>query len=454
LNLFLTEAQLTTRGSSLSTADLDGIEKRRSLRVLTRNSATTYFLYRGELVGFEYEFVREFARQQGLRLEIIVPPNAEDLLPWLMEGRGDIVAAAMTPTAERRATGAVFSLPYNYVSQIVVARQDEDRLRGPADLAGRKVFVRRSSSYWTTLEQLRFSGIDVELVPAPEEMETSEIIARVADGEYDLTVAASHLLDIELTWRNDVKGVFALTEEKPQAWAVRGSNPELLAAVNQFIHKEYHGLFYNVIYQRYFQDKRRILSHQADRAAQSGELSPYDATIRQYAEQYGFDWRLIVAVMYEESHFDPEARSFAGARGLMQVLPRTAEQFGFQAGLIERPEVGIHAGIRYLAWVRDRFEEELPVRDRMWFTLAAYNAGFGHVNDARRIAAEEGLNPNRWFGNVERAMLLLSRPTYAARARFGYCRCTEPVNYVREVLNRYNAYLESEPLAGQVRAAL
>jgi membrane-bound lytic murein transglycosylase F len=454
LNMYLTASQLTDRVGSVSTGDLEAIKNRRVLRVLTRNNAATYFLYRGELVGFEYEFIREFARQQGLRLEVIVPPNAEDLLPWLLEGRGDIVAAAMTPTAGRRAQGVSFSKPYNFVSQVLVARSDDDALNGPIDLESREVVIRQSSAYWTTLEQLRFAGVDVELVPAPEEFETSEIIAHVADGAFDLTVADSNMLDLELTWRSDVRGAFALTEEKPQAWAVRGTNPQLLAAVDQYIGQEYRGLFYNVIYDRYFKDERRILRHQEGRAALSGELSPYDAIVRRYAEQYGFDWRLIVAVMYQESRFDPEAQSFAGARGLMQVLPRTANQLGFDSDLVDDPEDGIHAGIRYLAWVRDRFDEELPVRDRMWFTLAAYNAGFGHVNDARRIAADEGLNPNRWFGNVERAMLLLSRPQYASRSRFGYCRCTEPVNYVRDVLDRYNAYLETTELIGQDRASL
>jgi membrane-bound lytic murein transglycosylase F len=454
LNLFLTAAQLTNRSADRRTGDLDAIKQRRVLRVLTRNNAATYFLHRGELVGFEYEFVREFARQQGLRLEVVVPPNADDLLPWLTAGRGDIVAAALTPTAERRAQGVAFSRPYDYVSQIVVARAEEDRLLLREDLDGRQIVIRRSSSYWPTLEHLRYSGIDVELVAAPEEMETAEIIARVADGEFDLTLADSHILDIELSWRDDVKGVFALTDEKPLAWVVRDSSPELLEAVNGFIGREYRGLFYNVIYDRYFRDERRIRSHIEERGDLTAGLSPYDEIVRRYADQYGFDWRLIVALMYQESRFDPGAQSFAGARGLMQVLPRTAEELGFEEGLIEDPEVGIHAGVRYLAWVRDRFDDELPVRDRMWFTLAAYNAGYGHVNDARRIAAEEGLNPDRWFGNVERAMLLLSRPQYASKSRFGYCRCTEPVNYVREVLSRYNAYLESARISDQELASL
>ncbi len=145
--------------------------------------------------------------------------------------------------------------------------------------------------------------------------------------------------------------------------------------------------------------------------------------------------------MYQESRFDPRARSFAGAQGLMQVLPRTAEEFGLND--LDDPETAIHAGVRYLDWVRERFEDELPVRDRMWFALAAYNAGPGHVRDARRLAASMGLNPNRWFDNVERAMLLLSRREYANAAQHGYCRCNEPVQYVREIQTRYNAYVET-----------
>ena len=177
------------------------------------------------------------------------------------------------------------------------------------------------------------------------------------------------------------------------------------------------------------------------RASQTGELSPYDTLVKKYAKQYGFDWRLMVAQMYQESRFDPEARSWAGALGLMQVLPKTARGFGFDN--LHSPEEGIHAGIKYLAWVRDRFEPELSVKDRMWFALAAYNVGQGHVFDARRVARQQGLNPNRWFGNVEKAIRLLSKKQYARQARHGYCRCSEPEKYVREITQRYEAYVQA-----------
>ena len=444
LDRFLTDAHIVDRSADPHTLDLDAIRERKVLRLLTRNNAASYFLYRGELVGFEYELAREFARQQGLRLEVIVPPSGKDLLPWLEQGRGDLVAAALTISDERRRDTVRFSRPYNLVEQVVVARaNDPAPIAQISDLGGRTFVVRPSSPYMDTLLALKAAGTPIAILPAPEEMETEEIIARVAEGEYDLTLADSHILAIELSWRDDVRGAIPLTVETPLGWAVRDSNPRLLAAVNEFLDREYRGLFYNVLMQRYFEDSIRIRRRIVGRPQFGGRLSPYDDLVKRYAEQYGFDWRLVVSVMFQESRFDPAAVSFAGARGLLQVLPGTAEEFGIEPDAIHDPETGIHVGVRYLDWVRDRFESDLSVRDRMWFTLAAYNAGFGHVREARRLAARQGLNPNRWFGHVERAMLLLSRPEYALQSRYGYCRCHEPVNYVREIRARFDAYVES-----------
>jgi membrane-bound lytic murein transglycosylase F len=201
-------------------------------------------------------------------------------------------------------------------------------------------------------------------------------------------------------------------------------------------------LFYNITYKKYFKNPHKIRKHVALRVdGQEGNgLSPYDAAARTYAAQYGFDWRLIVAQMYQESRFDPLAKSWVGALGLMQVMPRTAQQFGFSD--LQDPDVGLHAGVRYLDWLQERFDPELPVQDHMWFALASYNAGVGHVRDARRLARKMGWNHNRWFGNVERAMLLLSKRKYARQARHGYVRGSEPVKYVREIRNRFNAYVQ------------
>lgn len=445
LNLYLAEAQLTQRRKRPSFGDLAEIRERKVLRVLTRNSAATYFLWRGKLMGFDYELAQRFAEKQGLRLEVVVPQRNEDLLQLLLDGRGDIVTAALTPSDDAERRGVAFTRPYNYVAPIVVARNDGGLPVDLADLADRSIYVQRSSPYWDQLGRLRREA-GFALHAAPEQYETEEIIGMVADGRYDLTVADSHILDIELTWREDVAAAFALAEAGPASWAVRESNPELLAAVDKFITKEYRGLFYNVIYERYFKSPKRAHTHR-ELKTRADQLSPYDRWVKEAAETHGFDWRLIVAQIYQESEFDPAARSFAGAVGLLQVLPRTGEQLGVSE--LEDPAANIAAGVEYLAWVRERFEDDLPYWERMWFTLAAYNVGHGHVVDARRLAAEMGLDSDRWFGNVERAMLLLSRPEYARKARHGYCRGSEPVRYVREIRSRYEAYLETLTATGE-----
>ena len=326
-------------------------------------------------MGFEYELARHFAKQHHLRLEVVVPPSREDLIPWLLEGKGDLIAASMTITKERQHQKVEFSRPYLMASEILVARADEstEQLASVEDLAGRTVVVRQSSAYWQTLQQLRDRGITVTIQAAPEDAETEELIAKVAEGEYDLTVADSHILDIELTWREDIRAAFPLGDPQPLGWAMRSSNPKLLQATNQFMKKEYRGLFYNITLKKYFKNSRTIRKHVDTRTTQTGKLSPYDEIVQRYAKQFGFDWRLIVSQMYQESHFNPKAQSWAGAVGLMQVLPRTARSLGFAD--VTAPEKGIHAGVEYLNWVRDRFDAELPVAVRTWFTLAAYNAG-------------------------------------------------------------------------------
>jgi membrane-bound lytic murein transglycosylase F len=290
------------------------------------------------------------------------------------------------------------------------------------------------------MEALQQLGIDFKLVAAPEELETEELIAQVARGEIDLTVADSHILDIELTWRDDIRPAFAL-QERQHGWVVRKDNPKLLQAVNAYLRKEYRGLFYNVTYEKYFDNPKRIQRSLEERAdtADNNALSPYDGVVKKHAENYGFDWRLIVSQMYQESRFNPNAKSWVGAQGLLQVMPRTARELGISN--LRDPEQGVSAGVRYLNWLLQRFEPDLDIGERTWFALAAYNAGLGHVRDARRLAARKGWDPDQWFDNVEKAMLLLAKKEYAQQAKHGYVRGHEPVNYVRQIRDRYLAYL-------------
>jgi membrane-bound lytic murein transglycosylase F len=441
LNSFLQQQRLTRERSVRYEDDLPGLVQRRRLRLLTRNTTASYFLWRGELRGFEYELAREFAKRHRMRVDVVVAERHDQLIPMLLEGRGDVVAAFLTPTEARREQGVAFSRPYHYAVQQVVARAGEGIPAEPAELAGRTLVVRPSSSYWEAAEALQALGVGVQLEAAPEELDVEEIVARVASGEYDLTIVDSHLLALELSQRSDVVAAFDLGEPEPHAWAVREEDVGLLAAIDAFWADVYQGPLYNVVYRRYFgsADRIRVFRRESAQLARPGRFTEWDETVKRYAREYGFDWRLIIAVMYQESRFDPEAVSWAGARGLLQVMPRTAEDLGFTE--LDEPEVGIHAGIRYLAWLRDRFDPTRYAEDRIWFALAAYNTGLGHVLDARRVARQLGWNEHRWFGHVERAMLLLSRPEYASHARHGYLSGGRPVAYVRGIRDRYGAYI-------------
>lgn len=441
-NHFLTDQILSTKQQSLYTDDLEQIKKRKTLRVITRNNAASYFLWRGELLGFEYELAKKFAAQHGLRIEMIAAPGHDAQIPMLLEGKGDIIASFMTITDSRKTQNIHFSRPYHRTFEVIISRSSEKIINSLEDIRGRTFYVRKSSSYWNTLNELQQEGYNFKINTVDESMETEEIIEHVASGKFDLTIADSHILDIELTWRDDIKAAFTLDNEREHAWAMRKQNPQLHQAVNSFLKKQYRSLFYNITYDKYFRDAHAIKEYRDERIDlnKNGELSPYDKLVKKYAKKYQFDWRLITAQMYQESRFKPEAKSWAGAKGLMQVMPRTASEMGIKN--LQDPESGIKAGVMYLDWVRDRFEDELSVKDRMWFILAAYNAGHGHVRDARRLARQQGLNPNKWFDNVEKAMLLLSRREYARKARHGYVRGSEPVNYVRNIRKRYYAYLQ------------
>ena len=442
LNNFLDLEKLSQHTQTKYKDDLDKIKKRKVLRVLTRNNAATYFLWRGELMGFDYELVKHFAEKNHLRLEMIVPPSRQALTQWLEQGKGDMIAASMTIPQNNSSNALSYSIPYNTVHEVVVGRSDESEVHSINELAGRTFYVRRSGSYWKKLQQMKQQGIDINIVPVAENEETEQIIAKVASGDYDLTLSDSHIVDIELTWRDDIKPLITIDGEVKHGWVVRSGSPQLLKALNHYIKKQYRGLFYNMTRQKYFEQSKDIamrLEQRVDNAA-NGQLSPYDDAAKEYAKQYNFDWRLIVAQMYQESRFNPKAKSWAGAKGLMQVMPRTAKELGIKN--LKNPSLSIKAGVKYLSWLRDRFEPELPIKDRMWFALAAYNAGPGHVRDARALARKQGWTATRWFGNVERAMLLLSHRKYAKKAAHGYVRGTEPVKYVREIRNRFLAYVK------------
>lgn len=442
LNEFITATEISRSRQQRQLRSWNDIKQSGVLRVITGNSAVSYFLWRGELMGFDYELIRLFAEQHGLRVSVVVRDGPEAQYQALQAGYGDVIAASLTRTPEREQRGWQFSRPYLKITEQVLARTDTPLLSSPSALAGKTVVANPQHSYMETLLALQEQGTAVRIKPVPGA--PSELLVNaVANGEYDYTVADSHLAALEEVLRDDVHVVLDLGDEKSVAWVTRDDQRALQDKLDGFIRKAYRGLDYNLLFNRYFREPSQMARHQAFRVEPGKPVSPYDELVRELAQDTDFDWRLLIAQMYQESRFNPEARSFAGAVGLMQVLPRTARQFDIHGDLTD-PETNIRAGLEFLQWLEHRFPARLPLDERIYFSLAAYNAGHGHVQDARRLARQLGKNPDLWFGHVEQAMLLLSKPEYASKARYGYVRGTEPVRYVREIRERYVGYLHAK----------
>ncbi|MFT6750810.1 MAG: membrane-bound lytic murein transglycosylase F [Candidatus Azotimanducaceae bacterium] len=441
LNQFLISHHVLESVNELEQRDWAAIKRRGHLRMLTLNNPASYFMWRGELMGFDFDLVEKFAAQKGLQLSVVLKDNIPELIKALQEGEGDVIAASLTQSGAREAMGLQFSNPYLFVSQQLVGRDDGPSVTRLDQLSGQRVGVNPNTVFYEVFKQLQAIGIDLEILEYP--LTTTEgMIDKLMQGEFDFAAADSHFLAIESAHRDNLKVNLTFGKETGIAWALRSDQPELKSQLNTFIKRKYKSLFYNVTYNKYFKNRRKMDQLKAERLLPGGALSPYDDIVKRLTKQYGMDWRLVVAQMYQESKFNPEAKSFAGAVGLMQVMPRTGRDLGYSE--LNQVENSIGAGVAYMDWLEDRFPGELDLEERLFFTLAAYNVGTGHVRDAQRLTRQLGRDPNRWFGHVDASMLLLAEPEYYKKARFGYARGSEPVKYVKDIRERYLSYLQVE----------
>ncbi|MCC6807165.1 MAG: transporter substrate-binding domain-containing protein [Deltaproteobacteria bacterium] len=437
VNEYFSERSLTQHRRAAEQGDLQDVKRRKALRVAMLNNSASYFVHRGEEVGFQFELARVLAERLGVRLEIVVPDKPSTITELLKKGRADLAVASTQTDAD-----VAYSQPYMFANQVLVQKEGQPPITDFAALKGRTITVRKSSAYWPVLEAAKAKG-GFLLAAADETLETEDLIDQVGKGTVALTVANSSLFELEQRMRDEGAGVqssLVFAEAKPLVYAARKSSPALLAEVNAFIKESYRGRIYNTLYNKYFRDERRIT--RLDQASASG-ISPYDDVAKKYAAQYGLDWRFVVAQMYAESRFDPAAKSWVGAVGLMQVMPRTAASLGFAK--LTQPEDQVHAGVRYMADLLKRIDPAMELRQRLRFALAAYNAGLGHVLDARELARQRGLDQSRWFDNVEQTILLLEKKEFADRARHGYCRGRDVVRYVSQIQSKYDAYVVLQP---------
>ena len=432
--------------------DLDQIRKKGNITAILNNSSTGYFLYRGQPMGYEYELLTRMAEALDLELNIKITNDIEEAFTLLNSGEGDIIAFNMTVTAPR-AERVAFTEHHNEVRQVLVQQKpnhwrkikqhtlEKILIRNPLSLAGKEVHVQKNSAYASRLANLSEEiGGDITIVE--EEADTERLIKKVAEGALPYTVADEDVAMVNATYYSNIDVSTPISFPQKVAWATRKNAPELLGAVNAWIQSMKQDADYYVIYNKYFKSQKSILRRvRSDYSTVSGShISPYDELIKRTADSLGWDWRLLAAQMYQESKFNANAESWAGAVGLMQLLPATGELYGVSD--VSQPKQSMKAAAAYLSWLDTIWAKYVPdSEERVKFVLASYNAGQGHVLDARRLARKYGKNPSRWE-DVSYYLKRKSLPEYYNDpvAKSGYCRGSEPVNYVREILHRYDRY--------------
>lgn len=441
-NIEALEKALMERAQKPSTGDLPRISKSRFLRVLVTYSKTNFFIDAGTARGFEYELLEEYEKflNKGIKKKtkqislVYIPMPFDKLLAALREGRGDVVAAGLTITPERQKQ-VDFSDPYiPNVSEVVVLNKKVGDLNSINDLGGRTVYVRGGSSYVTHLKALSQKLVQAGQKPitvkeADGILTTEDVLEMVNAGVFDISVCDHHIAEIwgDLLPNIVVRKDLAINSGGRIAWAVRKNNPKLKASLNAFTKTVKKGsLLGNILFKRYYQNAKWIKNPTSPEERK--KLEAFIELFEKYSERYGFDWLAVAAQGYQESGLDQSKRSHAGAVGVMQLLPSTAADKSVNIKNIEIAEHNIHAGVKYLNFLRNRYfnDPKIEPSARVDFAWATYNAGPARINSMRQRAAKRGFNPNKWFGHVETVTAEL----------VGH----EPVDYVANINKYYISY--------------
>lgn len=418
--------------------------------MITRNNSSAYFVARGAELGFQYELAKAFADELGVRVEFVVPPTRSALIDTLLTGGGDMIAAGMTITSTR-AERVRFTSPVTSAPRVIATHPHTiKRLDALDDIAQFEIALSFRSTTFQDARNIETQiGRPLRLHDLSNDIEMEEMMQLIASGTYEATIVDADLVDLAQASGVEVASRLDVSAPRDKAWALRPQSGKLHARADAFIRRHRKDGLIRILYSKYFRPESRLArtARETDfRADNHGALSPFDALFQREGKMNAIDWRLLAAVAHTESRFDADAKSRYGAEGLMQLLPRTAKEVGVSTSLLN-PKANVEAGARYLRWLTERFEEDLSAEERVRFALAAYNAGLGHVQDARRLAVASGRDPNVWFDEVEQALLLKMNRRWHENTTYGYCRATETVAYVRTVQAQYDLYVKYAPLA-------
>ena len=420
----------------------------------TDYNSTNYFIYRGEPMGFQYELLKSFAEYLNVKLEVQILNDLDESFSCINSFDCDLIALGLTVTKER-SKFVDFTEPFTQTRQMLIQKKPENwrsyptwesleqsLLRNPLDLAGKTIHIQKNTSYLQRLKNLSDEiGADIIIVEH-EDATVEELITMVAEGEIEYTICDEHIALVNQKYNPDIDVKTAISFPQNIAWAVRKGSTGLLDTINSWLESYKKSKTYAFLYNKYFKNTRTVNYARSDYFSPTGgKISPYDNLIKKYSSIIDWDWRLLASLIYQESRFYPDAKSWAGAFGLMQLMPHTAERFGVDS--LSPPEDQIRAGVSFIKMLDQQLSPKIEDKDeRTKFVLASYNAGIAHVYDARRLAEKYERNPNIWEHNVDYFLLNKSKPEYYndSVVKYGYCRGDEPYNFVYDILDRYQHY--------------
>ena len=427
--------------------DLPQIQDSGKIVALTLYGSASYFLYRGEPMGFEYELMQQFAKSLGLQLDVKVASSQTEMVRMLQQGEGDIIAYNLGITKELK-DSILFCGDELITHQVLVQRNgwgNQKPIKDVTQLVGKKIYV-KPGRFLDRLENLNKElggGIDIQVVDN-DSLSSEDLIASVAKGEIDFTVCDNTFAKLNKTYFFNLNIDLAISFDQRSSWAVRLSSPLLAEAATKWHEENVKSADYKRSHKRYFEISKQI-QRDPILSLENGMISHFDHLFKKYAKEINWDWRLLASLAYTESNFDTTAVSWAGARGLMQLMPFTAHSMGVPEGKEENPEESIKAAVKYLKLTSETFQNIPTEEERTKFILAAYNAGTGHILDAMALAEKYGKDKYAWDDNVETYVLLKSKEEYYndAVCKFGYIRGTDTYQFVKDILNRLEVYKEN-----------
>lgn len=432
---------------------LDEVLESKKLKVLTNYSSVNYYIYRGEPMGYQYEMLKAFTEHLGVRLELRIERNLEKAKQLLKDGKTHLIAMDLTVTGQRQQR-MDFTEPIIISRQVLVQRlpdnwrqirtRDEIEkglLRRSLEFAGKKIHVQAGSVYRKRLETLA-DEIGDTIIISDDKRDVDELIAAVAKGDIDYTIADEHLARVIVRNYPNLDIKTPVSFDQKIAWALRKeSNNELLKEINKWLDQFMTTTEARMLHEKYFNSGVRNRLASDYHSFSGGKLSGYDKTIQKVAMDIGWDWRLFASLIYQESEFKHEVSSWAGAFGIMQLMPPVMEQFGIST--TSPVDDHIRVGGQYLQYLDRLIPETITDSlERIKFILAAYNSGVGHVLDARRLAAKYNKNPDIWTGHVDFFMRNKSRPAFYNDpvVYYGYVRGEETFLFVEQIIDRFEHY--------------